>query len=100
MRVKDKGLVVFTACSHAGVVNVMESAVTQLGERIHAVVGGFHLSGLANEAVIDPTVSGMANLEPAVIIPGHCTGWRAVQALRERFGDRLVPMAVGMKLRF
>lgn len=98
VHVKDKGLVIFSACSHAGVVNVMKSANTNLGEKIHAIVGGFHLSGAANEVAIDATVEGFKEFEPDVIVPGHCTGWRAVQALVTQFGERVVPMAVGMGL--
>ena len=47
--VRGKGLVVFSACSHAGIVNVMRAARAELDTRIHAVVGGFHLAGKANE---------------------------------------------------
>jgi len=98
VHVKDKGLVIFSACSHAGVVNVMKSAKKSLDEKIHAIVGGFHLSGAANEVIIEATVNGFKEFEPAVIVPGHCTGWRAIQALVTQFGARVVPMAVGMSL--
>ena len=57
--VKDKGLVVFTACSHAGVVNVLKHAQDCFpGVPLHAVVGGFHLSG-GNEKIIPEMVEGM-----------------------------------------
>jgi len=98
VNVKDKGLVIFSACSHAGIVNVMKSASNNLDVNIHAIVGGFHLSGAANEIIIDDTVAGIAEFEPDVIVPGHCTGWRAVQALVTEFGSKVVPMCVGMGL--
>ena len=46
-----EGLVVFSACSHAGIINVLKSVKEDFGSdiQIHAVIGGFHLSGLANE---------------------------------------------------
>eukprot|EP00092_Neocalanus_flemingeri_P072674 GFUD01089523.1.p1 GENE.GFUD01089523.1~~GFUD01089523.1.p1 ORF type:complete len:331 (-),score=88.20 GFUD01089523.1:254-1246(-) len=96
VNINDKGLVIFSACSHAGIVNVMKSAKKNIGEKIHAVVGGFHLSGAANELTIDDTVEGFKEFDPDVIVPGHCTGWRAVQALATQFGPKVVPMAVGM----
>jgi len=99
VNVKEKGLVIFSACSHAGIVNVMKSAKEHLKEKIHAVVGGFHLSGVANEAIIEPTVEGFREFQPDIIVPGHCTGWRAVQALVTSFGSKVVPMAVGMSLK-
>ena len=42
----------------------------------------------------------MAEEEPELMVPGHCTGWRATQALVTRFGDKVLPMAVGMEIQF
>lgn len=98
--VRDKGIVVFTACSHAGVVNVLEHARSSFPSRpLHGVLGGFHLSG-GNEAVIPQTVEAMAAFDLDVIAAGHCTGWRAVNALAQRFGDAVAPSAVGKLYRF
>jgi 7,8-dihydropterin-6-yl-methyl-4-(beta-D-ribofuranosyl)aminobenzene 5'-phosphate synthase len=64
---------------------------------LYGAMGGFHLSG-ANEVVIGETVSALAKLEPGLLIPGHCTGWRALSALGQRMGDqRVVPSAVGRR---
>jgi 7,8-dihydropterin-6-yl-methyl-4-(beta-D-ribofuranosyl)aminobenzene 5'-phosphate synthase len=36
-----------------------------------------------------------------IIAAGHCTGWRAVTALANEFGDStLVPLAVGKRFSF
>ena len=44
--VRGRGLVVLTGCGHSGIVNVVRYARKLTGEsRIHAVLGGFHLSG-------------------------------------------------------
>ena len=46
VNVRGKGLVVLTACSHAGVVNVLTHARTCFADQpLHAVLGGLHLSG-------------------------------------------------------
>jgi 7,8-dihydropterin-6-yl-methyl-4-(beta-D-ribofuranosyl)aminobenzene 5'-phosphate synthase len=101
VNVAGKGLVVFTACSHAGVVNVLKDAQkTFPNVPLHAVIGGFHLSG-ANEKIIPETVAALKELNPAVIAAGHCTGWRAMNALANAFDDsRLAPMAVGKRYNF
>ena len=98
--VKDKGLVIFSACSHAGVVNVLEDAKRMYpGRPIHAVFGGFHLSG-PNESIIDETVQGLKAFDLKLIGAGHCTGWRAIAALSNAFGDQvLAPTAVGKRYR-
>ncbi len=53
--VRDRGLVVVTSCSHRGIVGICRNAVRITGvPRVHAVIGGFHLSGL-DEARISTT---------------------------------------------
>lgn len=95
VRVNGKGLVVFSACSHAGIVNVLKHARATFPDiPIYAVMGGLHLSGI-NEEIIPQTVDAMKEFQPAAIAAGHCTGWRAMNALSNAFGVKLMPMAVG-----
>jgi 7,8-dihydropterin-6-yl-methyl-4-(beta-D-ribofuranosyl)aminobenzene 5'-phosphate synthase len=96
VHLRGKGIVVFTACSHAGVVNVLTHARRVFDPvPIHAVMGGFHLAGPGVEATIAPTVADMARFGLEKIVPGHCTGWRAVGALANAFGERVTPSSVG-----
>lgn len=99
--VAGKGLVVLSACSHAGLINVLTDAVRHFpATPIHAVVGGFHLSG-PNEAIIPQTIGSLRAFEPRVIAAAHCTGWRAVTALAAAFGEGVLdPCAVGKTYRF
>jgi 7,8-dihydropterin-6-yl-methyl-4-(beta-D-ribofuranosyl)aminobenzene 5'-phosphate synthase len=100
VRVKDRGAVIFTACSHAGVVNVMMHARECFaGLPLHGVMGGFHLSG-ANERVIPDTVAALRAFDLKTIAAAHCTGWRAVNALAAAFGEAVAPSAVGKTYRF
>jgi len=94
--VKGKGIIVFTACSHAGVVNVLKHAQSSFPSLpLYAVTGGFHLSG-GNEKIIAESVNDIGNFGLKMICPGHCTGWRAVNALVTAYGDSIVaPLAVG-----
>lgn len=101
VNVAGKGLVVFSACSHAGIVNVLTHAQqTYAGVPLHAVIGGLHLSG-ANEKIIPETVEALRGFSLATIGAGHCTGWRAMAALSTAFGDKvLAPSAVGKRYVF
>lgn len=101
INVNGKGLVVLTSCSHAGVVNVLLHARQVFPDvPLHAVMGGLHLSG-ANEAVIPQTVEGLKPFGLRTIAAGHCTGWRAMTALANAFGDQvLAPSAVGKRYSF
>jgi 7,8-dihydropterin-6-yl-methyl-4-(beta-D-ribofuranosyl)aminobenzene 5'-phosphate synthase len=94
--VKGKGVIVFTACSHAGVVNVLKHAKSSFPSLpLYAITGGFHLSG-GNEKIITESVNDIGNFGLKMICPGHCTGWRALNALVTAYGDSVVaPLAVG-----
>ncbi|MER7547475.1 MBL fold metallo-hydrolase [Spirillospora sp. NPDC127506] len=82
VHVRDRGLVVLTGCGHAGAVNIVRHARRLTGvDRLHALVGGLHLGGPAFEPVIPPTVAALTDLAPSLVVPGHCTGWRAQHAL-------------------
>ncbi|KAL5333878.1 cytochrome P450 [Aspergillus crustosus] len=94
--VKDKGVVIFTGCSHAGVVNCTRHALELAGGSVplHAVVGGFHLA-TSDTAQVESSVKDLLKLDPAVLLPGHCTGWRAKFAIERRSPGLLVPCSVG-----
>jgi 7,8-dihydropterin-6-yl-methyl-4-(beta-D-ribofuranosyl)aminobenzene 5'-phosphate synthase len=99
--VRDRGLVVLSGCSHAGAINVLRQAQRLTGvERIHAFVGGMHLSGPAFEPLIPPTLDELAAIGPDWVVPGHCTGWRAQHELARRLPDAYVQTSVGTRLRF
>lgn len=97
VHVRDKGVIVFTACSHAGVVNVLRDAARRFAPvPLFGVMGGFHLSGAACEAIIPQTVEDLKGFGLQMLVPGHCTGWRAVHRLVDAFGEeRVIPSAVG-----
>ena len=102
VNVRDKGVIVFTACSHAGVVNVLRNARDIFSPTpLYGVMGGFHLAGRTFEKIIPETVEDMEEFGLKVIVPGHCTGWRAVHSLLDAFGeDVVVPSAVGRRHRY
>jgi 7,8-dihydropterin-6-yl-methyl-4-(beta-D-ribofuranosyl)aminobenzene 5'-phosphate synthase len=96
VNLRGRGLVVLTGCGHAGVVNILRHARRLTGEqRVHALLGGLHLGGPAFEPVIEPTVRELAELGPALVAPGHCTGWRAQHALAAALPDAWVPSSSG-----
>lgn len=92
---RGKGLVVLTACGHAGVVNTVLHAQEVTGvDKVHAVVGGFHLSGASKERIAQ-TVEGLASINPDLIIPMHCTGMATIDALSERMPARILYNSAG-----
>ena len=101
VRLRGKGLVVMSSCSHSGVINVLWNARRITGvDRIHAFVGGCHLSGTLMEAVIPRTLQEMRALSLDHIIAGHCTGWKATHELARLFPSAFIQSSVGTRLRF
>jgi 7,8-dihydropterin-6-yl-methyl-4-(beta-D-ribofuranosyl)aminobenzene 5'-phosphate synthase len=56
-------------------------------DKVHAIIGGFHLGGPAFESIIPETVEALAAFDPGVLVPTHCTGFRAIHALAQRMPD-------------
>jgi 7,8-dihydropterin-6-yl-methyl-4-(beta-D-ribofuranosyl)aminobenzene 5'-phosphate synthase len=93
--VRQLGLVVVSSCSHAGIVNVCTEVRNLFPDiPIHSVIGGLHLGGVM-ERIIPETVEGVRPFAIQHIITGHCTGWRALHALANAFGDAVSQSAVG-----
>lgn len=98
LHVRDKGLVVLTGCGHSGIVNIVRhaKALTRIDD-VYAVLGGFHLTGGIFEKIIPQTVAALAAESPAVIVPAHCTGWKAQHALAAGLPDAFRPNSVGSR---
>ena len=98
VHVRDKGQFVFSACSHAGVINVLRHAKRTFPKvPLYGVMGGFHLSGITEKAIPN-TVADLKKLRLKLLAPGHCTGWRAMSVMARAFGDDLLaPSAVGKR---
>jgi 7,8-dihydropterin-6-yl-methyl-4-(beta-D-ribofuranosyl)aminobenzene 5'-phosphate synthase len=100
VHVRDRGLVVLTGCGHAGAINIVRHARRLTGvDRLHALIGGLHLTGPAFEPVIPPTVAALTELDPELVMPGHCTGWRAQHALAASLPDAWIPSGSGATVR-
>jgi metal-dependent hydrolase (beta-lactamase superfamily II) len=64
-------------------------------DRVHALIGGLHLGGPAFEPIIASTVAALTELAPDLLVPGHCTGWRAQHALAAALPNAWVQPSAG-----
>jgi 7,8-dihydropterin-6-yl-methyl-4-(beta-D-ribofuranosyl)aminobenzene 5'-phosphate synthase len=100
---EDDGLVIFTGCSHHGVLNMIDAVRAALPDRrIKGLVGGFHLAGLPvfntsgeKHADIERLAIALHALGLPRIVTGHCTGKKPYQVLKSLLGDHIEYLATG-----
>jgi len=98
--VKGRGLVVITSCGHAGVVNSVRQVQKATGiDKVHAVVGGFHLAPAPDE-IVAKTVEAFKAIDPDYIIPMHCTGLNTIMAVHAALPRKLVMPSTGTRVIF
>lgn len=101
MNLKDKGLVILSGCAHSGIINTIRYAMKVTGiDKIHLVIGGFHLSGPFFEPIIDRTTQELQKLNPSYVIPTHCTGRKAIMEIEKKMPDQFILNMAGTKLTF
>jgi metal-dependent hydrolase (beta-lactamase superfamily II) len=100
VNVKGRGLVVMTSCGHRGVVNSVKQAMTVSAlQKVHAVLGGFHLAP-HNEDYVRQTIKGLVDLDIDHIVPMHCTGEPFYEILKAELPKKVIRSYTGTKLVF
>jgi 7,8-dihydropterin-6-yl-methyl-4-(beta-D-ribofuranosyl)aminobenzene 5'-phosphate synthase len=101
MNIRGKGLVILSGCGHSGIINTVQYAKEVTGvDKVHVVMGGFHLTGPVFEPVIDDTVKSMKEIGPDYVIPTHCTGRKAALAFEKAMTGQFILNMSGTKLTF
>ena len=101
MQLKDKGLVVLSGCAHAGIVNTVQYAREVTGiDKVHVIMGGYHLSGKLFEGIIGRTIEELKKIDPDYLIPCHCTGRKAVMEIEKAMPDKFILNMAGTKMTF
>ncbi len=102
---EDDGLALFTGCGHRGILNMVETVQhTFPGEKIKAVIGGFHLARRPGRPEIAGTKDDIIALAQTFItcgvkqvITGHCTGEGACNVLRDELGAGFSRLITGSR---
>lgn len=97
---KGKGLVVISGCAHVGIVNMVKQSQKITGiQKVHAVMGGFHLTG-AKPEIIQRTIADIKAIGPDYIVPTHCTGYEAITAFQKEMPDQFILNTSGTRYLF
>jgi 7,8-dihydropterin-6-yl-methyl-4-(beta-D-ribofuranosyl)aminobenzene 5'-phosphate synthase len=95
INVRNKGLVVLSGCAHAGIVNTVNHARAISGvEQVYAILGGFHLARIKDEE-LGQTIEAIKTFQPKLIVPSHCTGFKATAQFAAHMPDAFMPNVVG-----
>lgn len=87
INLKGKGLIILSGCAHSGIINTVNYARELSGEnKIYAIIGGFHLIRASVEE-IERTILQIKSMGPKLIVPCHCTGFRAEGEFARRMPD-------------
>lgn len=98
--VKDRGLVVISSCGHAGIVNTVKAAQAASGiEKVHAVIGGFHLAPTPEPYVVQ-TVDALEAINPDYLIPMHCSGKTFTRLADAAMPGKVIPPSTGSRFVF
>jgi len=89
-----KGMVIVTGCAHPGVANLVDRAITLVGDPVYLVMGGFHLGGASN-AQITSILEAFRRMDVQKVAPSHCTGDTAINMFKEEYGDNFIESGVG-----
>ncbi len=101
MNLKGKGLVILSGCAHAGIINTVQYARKVTGmEKVHVVMGGFHLTGPNFAPIIGKEIEALREINPDYIIPTHCTGRNATNAIERELPQKFLLNMSGTKLTF
>ncbi len=96
VKVKNKGLVVISGCAHAGIVNTAKHMQKVTGiNKVHAIMGGFHLTGPMFDPIIEPTIIELKKINPDIVVPMHCTGWKAIGQFAREMPQQFILNSVG-----
>jgi 7,8-dihydropterin-6-yl-methyl-4-(beta-D-ribofuranosyl)aminobenzene 5'-phosphate synthase len=97
---RERGLIVLTSCSHRGVINAIKQAQATSGiNRVHAVIGGFHLAPYKEDYVRE-TIAALKNLDIDYVIPLHCTGEPFYEMARVEMPNKLLRSYTGTRFVF
>jgi 7,8-dihydropterin-6-yl-methyl-4-(beta-D-ribofuranosyl)aminobenzene 5'-phosphate synthase len=97
MNIKGKGLVILSGCAHRGIVNTVKHVQKVSGiEKVHAIIGGFHLTN-AKPELIQKTVADIKKINPDYIVPAHCTGFEAISEFAREMPNQFILNTAGTR---
>ena len=93
----EEGLVVVTGCAHPGVVSMIAKAKEILDEKIHLVMGGFHMGGVSKSG-IEKVIAQFREAGVQKVAPSHCSGDLTRQLFQEAYKEDFILAGAGTQI--
>ncbi|GAB6189836.1 MBL fold metallo-hydrolase [Marinitoga arctica] len=90
----SKGLVVITGCAHPKIENILNFVKESFGEKLHAVIGGFHFYKLYEEKLF-VRLDRIKKTGVEYLLPSHCTGTESINVMNVEFKGRIIKFGAG-----
>jgi len=90
----NRGLVIVTGCAHPGIVEIISQAKSLFGDRVHLVMGGFHLRSKSGAEMM-AILADFRRLGVEKVGPSHCTGDQSIAMFAEEYGDDFIRSGAG-----
>lgn len=97
----SNGWIIITGCCHSGIINTLNhfQSIPHL-EKIHAVIGGFHLVHASKER-LENTCNSLKEYKIPYLVPCHCSGDIGVHYFKENLKDsQIIEGMAGMELSY
>ncbi len=93
-------LLVYSGCTHKGIINVLNEISAKTQKKINLLIGGFHLidNYETEEEINEIAVYIAENFTDTSLFTGHCTGNNAYSIMKKVFGNRLNYFYTGIAL--
>lgn len=96
----NSGPVVILGCCHSGLANSLYHMRDLTGiDSVHAILGGLHLYK-TDKTEFENTAKVIEEFQTKLVSPGHCTGKKGYEFLKERLSCEVLPMGSGSVYEF
>ena len=93
----QRGPVVVSGCAHPGITEIVRRSKEITGKSPYLAVGGFHL-GTKKEKEVVEIVEQLKGESVSRLAPTHCTGQKASNIIKDRYGENWLQFGAGAVL--
>jgi len=92
------GITIITGCAHPGITKMLKKVTKNFPrQKLNLVLGGFHLQGKSQQT-IQSIVGSFGKIGVKKVGPTHCSGEKAKELFKNRYGKNFLAVKVGQTI--